>query len=269
MVEVAVIDEYEIDIFGDFTKQIFTIHHSVLAHYSLSFRRLLAADANSSKMTLHGCEAAFGILQNWFYTQKIEGPAGAIKLMDYAKLWKLAKDLVIDDLAKILLGRMQITELGEDNEIGNTLKEFQTFAYMGTSRGLEDIAIQKTLSAMIKHNVERILKTMPDRMRHGFTLAMMKGCVGLTGWDVGLGFDGVDLEGRHRRARHRTAKLGDKVNDALGEKIAMCSSESILSDSSSDGESFEFSDDELVPETELLEQEEVCHVILSFKWLLK
>ena len=78
MVEVAVIDEYEIDIFGDFTKQIFTIHHSVLAHYSLSFRRLLAADANSSKMTLHGCEAAFGILQNWFYTQKIEGPAGAI-----------------------------------------------------------------------------------------------------------------------------------------------------------------------------------------------
>ena len=207
--------------------------------------------------------------QNWFYTQKIEGPAGAIKLMDYAKLWKLAKDLVIDDLAKILLGRMQITELGEDNEIGNTLKEFQTFAYMGTSRGLEDIAIQKTLSAMIKHNVERILKTMPDRMRHGFTLAMMKGCVGLTGWDVGLGFDGVDLEGRHRRARHRTAKLGDKVNDALGEKIAMCSSESILSDSSSDGESFEFSDDELVPETELLEQEEVCHVILSFKWLLK
>ena len=264
MVEVIVINEHEIDIFGDPTKQIFTIHHNVLAHYSLAFRRILATKPTANNMIVQSCESTFGILQSWFYTQKIEGPAGAIKLMEYAKLWKLAKDLVIDDLAKILHGRMQIAELDGDNHIVNTLEDFQTFAYMGNHRGLEEIAISKTLSAMNKHNVEQILKTMPDRMRHGFTLAMMKGCVDLTGWDVGLGFDGVALEGRHRRARRRTAKLGDKMNEALGEKIAMCSSDL----SSSDGESVQFSDDELVPETELLEQEEVCQVNFSFEWLL-
>ncbi|PVH78682.1 hypothetical protein DL98DRAFT_590031 [Cadophora sp. DSE1049] len=256
MVEVAVLDNKETDKFGIPKKQIFTIHHNVLAHYSISFRRFLNADTNFNKMTLHGCEAAFGILQNWFYTQKIEGPCGAIKLMEYAKLWKLAKDLIIDDLVKILFGRMEITEPGRDHEKGNTLKDFQAVAYMGNYRGLEDIAISKTLSAMNKHNVEQILKTMPDGMRHGFTLAMMKGCVALTGWKNGLGFDDVDNDGPHRRLRRRTAKLGDKVNEALGEKVA-ANCLKLFYDSSSDGESFEYSDDELVPETELLDQDEL------------
>ncbi|KAK0115006.1 hypothetical protein ONS96_013479 [Cadophora gregata f. sp. sojae] len=184
----------------------------------------------------------------------MEGPFGTIKLIKHAKLWILAKELGIEDLASILLGIMDNTEPGEDTDKGNALKDFQATVYMVRYRELEDVAISKTLSAMNNHNIIRTLKNMPDEMRNDFTLAMMKGCVTLTGWSNGLGFEGEDLSGREYRVRRRKAKLGDKIEEAPGEKIAYCSEN--LSESGSDGESFHHSDDEIIPETELLDHDE-------------
>ncbi|KAG4428693.1 hypothetical protein IFR05_015824 [Cadophora sp. M221] len=142
MIAIEVKNYNDIDEFGDAKKQIFTIHHNILAHYSLYFRSALNASPKRTSITIQGCESAFGLLQNWFYTQKIEGPTGEIKLAEYVKLWKLAKDLVVVDLEPLVLKFMEITKPGRDDEKGNMLKDFQSFAYMGTQRGLEDMAIK-------------------------------------------------------------------------------------------------------------------------------
>ncbi|KAH7403731.1 hypothetical protein BKA64DRAFT_641696 [Cadophora sp. MPI-SDFR-AT-0126] len=250
MIEIVILDKQKTDLFGPPKKQIFTIHHNVLAHFSMTFRRFLRDDPSFNEMTLTSCEAVFGVLQNWFYTQDIESLSGTIKLMEYAKLWTLAKDLEIDDLTKTLLDYMVTTGPGRDNEKGNTLKDFQTVAYMGECHGLEEIAILKTLSAMNTHNVERILENMPDGMRHGFTLDMMKGCVELKGWDNGLGFDGVDNGGRRHGLRRRTGKLDDENSEALDECEIF---REVVFDSGH----------EFVPETGSLYQDEEAQVVID------
>ncbi|KAH7304859.1 hypothetical protein BKA65DRAFT_205127 [Rhexocercosporidium sp. MPI-PUGE-AT-0058] len=161
MIDITVLDDDDPDEFGDPKKQVFTMHYNILAHFSLSFRKTLKSDPKCNEITLHGCESTFGLLQNWFYTQKIQGSNGGIKLLEYAKLWKLAKDLGITDLATPLIDIIDTIKPGEDHEEGNTVQDFQTIAYTGTYRSLEDMAVEKTLSAMNALNVDRIFNNMP------------------------------------------------------------------------------------------------------------
>ncbi len=179
MIDIEVIDADETDEFGDPKKQVFTIHYNILAHFSLSFRRTLNTDLKCNMITIHSCQSAFGLFQNWFYTQKIQGLTSTIKLLEYAKLWQLASTLAIKDLAPLLLGLMDTTKPGIDDEKGDILKDFQSVAYISKYRGLKDMTVENTLSAMNELDINRILKDILDVMRPSFMLNMMKGWVAL------------------------------------------------------------------------------------------
>ncbi|KAL2066906.1 hypothetical protein VTL71DRAFT_1330 [Oculimacula yallundae] len=245
---------------------IFTIHHNILVHYSRHFRKMLDADPKSHKVGIFGCHTAFGLLQNWFYTQKIEGPAGEIKLMEYVKLWKLSQALGIEDLKHPLFDRIMSTKPSTDDESGNTLRDFQIMAYEGTEKDFRESAISKTFAAMKRANTAQIYEDMPEAMRTPFTLALMHKSTCLLGWDSDVGLT---------RATGATGNLLAQVPDVTdGEKKKKrqrgnetttgqhgCSNTE--GSHRSDDEDYDELDDVIIPETELYDHDDYIQAQLE------
>ncbi|XMA10985.1 hypothetical protein WAI453_003776 [Rhynchosporium graminicola] len=249
MVEVTVEDRSANDKSGGTKVQVFTIHHTVLTCYSSSFRKIVAADSDCNTMVINGCGTAFGLLQHWMYTSQIQGPAGILKLMEYVKMWKITDHIGIVGIVDDLLHLIKETMPGPNNDTGNTLKDFQTIAYMGSYSGFKEIAIAKTLAIMRGANTPRIFVDMPAAMRASFTLAMMQECVSLPGWDNGDGFAGV---------RQRVHEIGAQKNSPRADSVINHAGSSAYETTcSSDNENEDKSDEEAVPETGLLSHDEV------------
>ncbi len=84
------------------------------------------------------------------------------------------------------------------------------FVYDEDHEELKEIALSKTLCALGTYTPELILHSISASMMKDLSLALMKGCVAPSGWDEGLGFDGVE-NATSARKFHASRRRGNAI----------------------------------------------------------
>lgn len=120
--------------------------------------------------------AIFGFFVNWLYTQKIQDAHGqSLKLINLAKLYMLFERFLVTGISSKLLKDIEDSEYNQECG-GNTLGNFQEFAYTDGDDELKDIAVNKTLEGMTDEDNDEMIEIMPANMLKDFTKALMLRC---------------------------------------------------------------------------------------------
>jgi len=138
----------------------------------------------------------FGFFNNWLYTQQIVSEEGTrLQLIEYAKLWSLARRFFMPELQAVLLKELKKTSPSSDVGSGSTLKDFQEYVYLIADQrddsDLKSLAIKKTLSFVNQNNFNEVMSDFPAGMLPDFTKALLEDRTKLRGWELGLGIEGV------------------------------------------------------------------------------
>lgn len=180
--------------------------------------------------------SVFGFFVNWLYTQKIQGKHGEpLKLINLAKLYMLFERFQVPNMGSKLL--KEIEDAGYDakgteildGSAGNTLGDFQAFAYNEGDDELKDIAVNKTIEALkeedMEYDYDEMVDEMPGAMLKDFTKAVMLRC--------------MFLEKKSRKAKlaKKVTKMNKKERyDMLSDKKSLSTPVVRVYDDSSDEE---------------------------------
>ncbi len=144
----------------------------------------------------------FGYFVNWLYTQKLETETGEpLRLIEHAKLWVLAKRFMVEKLAKTTFKLVEDMVPDNFEGGGNTLKDFQTFAYEKSEYQPEDtplkqFAIRKTIRYITPSNKKEVIAGFPEGMLLDFAGALVDRCYAVREMlHEGDNFDRTGLEG--------------------------------------------------------------------------
>ncbi|PVH78684.1 hypothetical protein DL98DRAFT_533597 [Cadophora sp. DSE1049] len=138
--------------------QVFSIHLSLISHYSSyfrdSFNRQHGIEGQTKIMLLKDVEVSvFGLFNQWLYTQEIECEGTSPDLMDVAKLWSYAGVWNVwqlqNDAMKLLIPLVNRESEGPQKEKNTVLQQFIDFAYT-TKEGtaLKRLAVHRMMSVV-------------------------------------------------------------------------------------------------------------------------
>lgn len=123
-------------------------------------------------MTLEDVEARiFGFFVHWLYTQTHRGTKkDTPNLIEYAKFYTLSDRFMVSPLKKQLLHALRWTYPNLHPETGNTLEDFQDYAYSANGDEILRIeALLKSQRTLNADNLEVLIRKMPNEMLADFS----------------------------------------------------------------------------------------------------
>jgi len=133
-------------------------------------------EGQTQEIRLDDVEARiFGFFVHWLYTQSQCGLGTPRTLIEHAKFYCLADRFMVERLKKSLLVHLAWMGPNDAPESGDTLKDFQHFAY-GThgDETLRKEAVSKTQLTLTRDNIEKTRAGFPDGMLADFTDAVSR-----------------------------------------------------------------------------------------------
>jgi hypothetical protein len=179
----------------DDAQQEFRVHKNVITYYSTFFSAAFNSDFKeglTQTMILEDIEVPiFGFFNNWLYTQKFETVDGeSLQTIEYAKLWTLSQRFLMHDLTTTLLKKIENSIPKTAAKSAGILRDLQHYVYNVADQqedsALKEITIKKSLYIAEK------VKEFPEGMLIGVILNLLGGCTKLSGWQLGLGMEGVE-----------------------------------------------------------------------------
>jgi hypothetical protein len=119
----------------------------------------------------------FGLFVHWLYTQtKRMSQLQSRPLIDWAKFYSLAIRFKVSKLSGPLFNEVKYTEPSDDPHSGNTLRDFQHFAYSTQGNfGLRELAVEKTMQVFATSKLkgmDEFVAAFPDGMLVDFMKEM-------------------------------------------------------------------------------------------------
>jgi hypothetical protein len=137
------------------------------------------AEGQTQAMTLEDVESTiFGYFQHWLYTQETSPKNVQLRLIDCAKFFSIADRFMVSTLKKPLKTGIKAVEPSSDLQSGNTLKDFQHFAYgEGGGNFLQTRAISRTKKKLARENIKNLIDDFPVGMLENFAISVSEDLV--------------------------------------------------------------------------------------------
>jgi len=126
-------------------------------------------------MTLEDVETRiFGFFVHWLYTRSYRGTKKEVpNLIENANFYILSDRVMASELKKLLVQALRWMQPGISPKTGNTLKDFQHFAYSAQGdEVLRSEALYKSLDRLNAGNADTMIGEMPQGMLADFTKGM-------------------------------------------------------------------------------------------------
>ncbi|PMD48966.1 hypothetical protein L207DRAFT_627605 [Hyaloscypha variabilis F] len=160
-------------------RQTFVIHKNLISRHSPFFNEALTSAADEiQSMTLEDVEAKiFGLFVHWLYTEaKKKSQIHSRPLIEWAKFYSLAHRFQVSKLADSLLLEVSWLDPSDDPHSGNTLQDFQSYAYGIHGNGLlKEQAVGKTMKVFLASKlkgIDEFITALPDGMLADFMKEM-------------------------------------------------------------------------------------------------